>query len=59
MRGTCEVHDRTTTGGDKTPREVAYCRVCGVYMCDDCRSDPVRRAKAMLQKYAPWARKAA
>ena len=50
MQRACEVHQ--LVDGDDSPRDVAYCGICGVFMCADCRRDPVKRGKAMLRKFA-------
>lgn len=37
----CELID-----GNKLPRLVKFCQVCGVYLCRQCFKKPLRRIKA-------------
>lgn len=34
--------------GDFSPKHVQYCKVCDAYLCDRCRPNPWRRAKAAV-----------
>ena len=44
----CEVHKLLI--GDKKPRMVKYCKMCGVYLCKKCEDDYILRFFAMLLK---------
>jgi len=36
--------------GDLTRKSVTYCGFCKAWMCEKCRKDPIRRARAVLAK---------
>lgn len=40
----CEVH--RLVDGDTTIRLVKWCELCKAFICDDCRPNPIKRAKA-------------
>lgn len=44
----CDVH--RLVDNDKTLREVYYCGICKAYICRDCHSNKLKRAKAMAIK---------
>ena len=42
----CDVHKYAL--GDTSKRRVLYCSDCNAWICDECRPNVMRRAKAML-----------
>jgi len=34
--------------GNRSPKEVQYCKLCDKWMCEPCRKSPFRRALAMF-----------
>lgn len=36
---------------DTAKKEVKYCRVCKVSLCESCRKDPIRRIKAFGKQF--------
>lgn len=44
--GVCTCCERLD--GDTSPKMVAYCSVCDAWLCDECREDYWRRARAAL-----------
>lgn len=47
--GICEVHQYALN--DKKKRQVSYCPACDAWMCAECSTSPVLRAKAALTKF--------
>lgn len=43
----CELLD-----GDKKKKKARYCPICGVYLCNDCRTNPLRRMAAFTKNVA-------
>jgi hypothetical protein len=48
ISGVCEVHD--LLDGDRRPRLVLFCSMCQAWICDECRGNWGRRARAALMK---------
>lgn len=46
--GVCDVH--RLLEGDTRSRLVQWCSLCAAWLCDDCRTDPVRRARAAIAR---------
>lgn len=36
---------------DHTAKSVRYCNLCGVMLCDACRTNPLKRIKAFGQQF--------
>lgn len=43
--GVCDVCELLE--GDRREKRIFFCEVCGKWMCDECRTDTVRRVRAM------------
>lgn len=50
VHGICDVH--RLVDGDAGIRKVLWCKVCQAWICDECRPDLVKRAKAMAIRLA-------
>jgi hypothetical protein len=46
--GVCDVH--ALLEHDTRPRPVQWCALCEAWLCDQCRGDLKRRARAMLKR---------
>lgn len=49
MMRACDVC--TLVDGDETPKETGYCGICRAHMCEPCRDDTPRRARAMALRH--------
>ena len=44
--GVCKVCE--LVDGDESVKEVAFCTFCGVYICNKCNSDYIKRMEAFV-----------